>query len=416
MAALLWANLIDMYQPPNCDRSVLEKIIKQSYLPLLKIFEQNPDLGFTLNLPGITVELMIKTGFGDVVKKIAGLGDRGQIDFTATPKYQPLIPLHGDDDVDRQIEAHNKICRRYFGICYSPQGLYSPSLAYSQKVSKAGARFMLKWVIVDENSIKPKSQNGYNSLYMDKTAGGILLMGCRRDVSDQLGGSFWARKIPRSASEFLQTALKKASNDKYLITTIDARSFGYDNPGRHGLLRAIYRDNRLKPMTISHLRRLVKRKDFVKAVNGSSVTAKENSKKRRPFLIWEDDRNPIHQSLWKLYKMAASEMKNAATKGDPQLGRAREMIDSASAAVNWSMASCSPWWDPAYPRQAADDLAIAVFVLLSSSPKVKENAIALRVQIYEQIDQLEKSGEWKKLQKSFLKANSIQFDRFYKSG
>lgn len=415
MAALLWANLIDMYQPPNCDRSVLEKIIKHSYLPLLKIFEQNPDLGFTLNLPGITVELMIRTGFGDVIKKIAILSERGQIEFTTTPKYQPLIPLHGDDDVDRQIEAHNKICRRYFGISYNPQGLYSPFLAYSQKVSKAGARFMSKWVIVDENSIKPKPQNGYNSLYMDKSAGGILLMGCRRDISDQLGGSFWARKIPRSASEFLQAALKQASNDKYLITAIDARNFGYDNPGRHSLLRALYRDNRLKAITISQMRRFIKRKDFIRAVDGSSVTVKEDSKKRRPFLIWEDDRNPIHQSLWKLYKMAASEIKNAATKGDPQLTRAREMIDSASAAINWSMASCSPWWDAAYPRQAADDLAIAIFVLLSSAPRVKDQAIALRVKIYEQIEQLEKSGERKKAQKTFLKANNIQFDRFFKS-
>jgi len=414
MAALLWANLIDMYQPPNCNRSVLEKIIKQSYLPLLKIFEQNPDSGFTLNLPGSTVELMIRTGFGDVIKKIAKLGERGQIDFTMTPKYQPLIPLHGDDDMDRQMEAHNKICKRYFGIYYSPQGLYSPFLAYSQKVSKAGARFTLKWVVVDENSIRGKSQSGYNSLYMEKSAGGILLMPCRRDISNQLGASLWARKIPRSASEFLQNTLRQASNDKYLVTAIDARNFGYDNPGRHGLLRALYRDNKLKAVTISHLRRFVRRKDFIRAVDGSSVTEKENSRKRRPFLVWENDRNPIHQSLWKLYKMAVSEIRNAAAKGDPQFIRAREMMDSASAAVNWSMASCNPWWDPDYPRQAADDLAIAIFVLLSSAPRVKEQAIALRVKIYEQIEQFEKSGERKKAQGAFLKANNIAFDRFLK--
>lgn len=414
MAALLWANLIDMYQPPNCDRSVLEKIIKQSYLPLLKIFEQNPDSRFTLNLPGCTVELMIRTGFGDVIKKIAELGERGQVDFTMTPKYQPLIPFHGDDDIDRQIEAHNKICKRYFGISYNPQGLYSPSLAYSQRVSKAGARFTLKWVVVDENSIRGKSQNGYNSLYMDKSAGGILLMGCRRDVSNQLGGSLWARKIPRSVSEFLQATLKQTSNDKYLITAIEARNFGYDNPGRHGLLRALYKDNKLRAVTISHLRRFIKRKDSIRAVDGSSVTEKEDSKKRRPFLVWENDRNPIHQSLWKLFKMAISELKNAAAKGDPQFIRAREMIDSSAAAVNWSMVSCSPWWAPDYTRQAADDLAIAIFVLLSSAPKVKDQAIALRVKIYEQMDQFEKSGERKKTQKAFLKANNIEFDRFYK--
>lgn len=414
MAALLWANLIDMYQPPNCDRSVLEKIIKQSYLPLLKIFEQNRESGFTLNLPGSTVELMIRTGFGDVIQKIAKLGDRGQVDFTMTPKYQPLIPLHGDDDMDRQIDAHNKICKRYFGICYNPQGLYSPFLAYSQRVSKVAARFTLKWVVVDENSIRGKSQPGYNSLYMDKSAGGILLMPSRRDISNELGGSLWARKIPRSASEFLQATLRQASKDRYVITAIDARNLGYDNPERHGLLRALYRDNKLKPVTISNLRRLVKRKESVRAVDGSSLTDKENLKKRKPFPIWENDRNPIHQSLWKLYKMAVSEIRNAAARGDPQFIRAREMMDSASAAVNWSMISCNPWWNPDYPRKAADDLAIAIFVLQSSAPRVKDQAVALRVKIYEQIEQFEKSGERKKTQKAFLKANNIAFDRFLK--
>jgi hypothetical protein len=33
MANLLWANLINMYQPPNCDRAELEKIVNQSYIP-----------------------------------------------------------------------------------------------------------------------------------------------------------------------------------------------------------------------------------------------------------------------------------------------------------------------------------------------------------------------------------------------
>ncbi len=158
----------------------------------------------------------------------------------------------------------------------------------------------------------------------------------------------------------------------------------------------------------------MKRKDSIRAVDGSSATEKEDFRKRRPFPIWENDRNPIHQSLWKLYKMAISELKNAVAKGDPQFIRAREMMDLASAAINWSMVSCNPWWDPGYTRQAADDLAIAIFVLLSSAPRVKDQAVAVRTKIYEQIDQFEKSGEWKKRQKAFLKANNIAFDRFLK--
>jgi alpha-amylase/alpha-mannosidase (GH57 family) len=415
MAALLWANLINMYQPPNCDRSVLEKIVKQSYLPVLGIFEQNKGCSFTLNLPGSTVELLIRTGFGEVVKKIAALAERGQVDFTMTTAYQSLMSLQPDEDTDRQIETHNKICKRYFGVSYKPQGLYSPFLAYSQKVSKTGARFTLKWVAIDDSCFKGGGQNGYNSLLMDKSAGGILLMGCRRELSDSIGGSFWISNPPRSASEFLQKALKMTSRDKYVITAVEAQSFGYENSGRDGLLRALYRDNRLRPVSISQLRRHVKRKDFVRTVDGSAATRDGKSARNKPFSVWENDRNPIQKSLWKLFKLAVSEVKNASTRGDPQYLRARDMLDSSSAAVNWAMASCSPWWDPEYPRRASDDLAIAVFVLLSSSPKVKEDAIAMRVQIYEQIDKFEKSGERKKLQKSFFRANNINYDRYMKS-
>jgi hypothetical protein len=414
MAALLWANLIDFYQHPNCDRPTLEKIVKQGYLPLVRIFEQNPKSGFTINLPGSTIELLIRTGFGNVVKKIAALAEEGRAEIAMTPNFQPLIPYHSDEDIDRQIELHNKICKRYLGISYKPQGLYSPFLAYSQKVSKAGARYALKWVVVDEFSIKNRSKNGFNSLYMDKSAGGILLMPCRREISYLLGGTYRAAKIPRSGAEFFQMSTKQTSKDKYIITKTEAKNFGFDNPGRHGLLRALLKDSKLKSVSVTQLRRYIKRKDFVKGVDVAEFTLGIGSRKSKPFAVWDNPQNPIQQTLWKLHQMGAAEIKNAAAKGDPQYIRARDMFDSASAGINWAMASCSPWWDRRFPQQAADDLAIAVFVLLSSSPRAKDEAIGLRVQLYEQAEQFEKSGEHKKLQKSYLKANNIQFDRFQK--
>lgn len=411
MASILWANLINMYQPPNRDRTVLEKIVNRGFLPVLKIFEQNPSYIFSLNLPGSTVELLIKAGFGNVIEKLAKLAERRQVDFTITPKYQPLIPLVGDDEVDRQIEAHNKICKRYFGIYYKPQGMYSPYLAYSLRVSKIGARFALKWLSVDEVSLGLRH---HISLYMDRLAGGIILMPFRREISHQMNGSPHAKKVPRSASELVRSMLTQASNDKYLITVSDAQSFGYDYSNRHGLLGALYRDAKLKPVSVSQLRHFVKPKEFTKPGDGSSETGIDKGKRKKSFLMFQDDKNPIQQNLWKLYNMAVSEIRNAGAKGDQQYIRAREMLDYSSGAINWAMLSCSPWWDSRYPLQAANDLAIAIFILSSSSPKVKENAIALRVKINDQIERFEKSGEMRKMQKAFLKANNIPFDRFYK--
>lgn len=412
MAQLFWANLMNFYQPPDINRPELEKIVTKSYLPVLRIFEQNPNISFTMNLPGSAIELLIKTGFGKVIKILADLAERGQVDFTMTPFYQPLIPLHAEEDIDRQIEAHNKICKRYFGIYYKPQGLYSPYQAYSLKTSKTGARFSLKWIIVDERVVSLKNQT---SLVMDKGAGGIILMPTQRDITWQLNGSFRGKKITRSASELIQSIVGYAAKgNKYLITVSDTHNFGHTHSGRQGLLRALYRDNRIKAVSITNLRRFIKRKEFARPVDGSSETFNNGGKRKKPFLTWENDKNQIQQSLWKLYKMAVTEIKNAGSKGDPQYMRAREMMDMASGAVNWTQISCRPWWNKQYVLKTADDLAIAVFVILSSSPKVKENAIQLRLKIYDQVAHFEKSGEMKKAQQAYLKSNNIQFDRFYK--
>jgi alpha-amylase/alpha-mannosidase (GH57 family) len=412
MSSLLWANLINMYQPPNCDRAELESIVNKSYLPLFKFFAQSPEYKLTLNIPACTVELLIKTGFGQIIKKIASLADAGQIDFTATPRYQPLIPLQSEEDIDRQIEVNSKICKRYFGINYSPKGFYSPNLGYSPKASKAAARFGLKWVAIDEISIQAKPQNAYQSLFMDKSAGGIILMPKHRDLSDQLEGSIWAKKVPKAASEFVQSAIQMCANDKYFITVTEAESFGYRQPGRHGFLKALYGERKLKPTTVSELRLFIKRKEFVKAVEGSIETQPYNMKKKKPFQVWENDNNPLQQTLWQLFNLASAEIKNAGAKGDAQFIRAREMFDASSAAINWLSASCNPYWNGAYPLQVADDLSIAVFVLMSSPLKAKEAAIALRQKIYDIVEQFEKSGEVKKLQRNFLRVNNIPFERF----
>jgi predicted glycosyl hydrolase (DUF1957 family) len=343
MANLLWANLINMYQPPNVDRAELEKIVNRSFLPLLRIFSHSPEYKFSLNLPASTVDLLIRTGFGQVIKKIAELAEQGQVDFTMTPKYQPVIPFLGEDDVARQIEAHNKICKRYFGINYVPRGLYSPFLAYSQLVSKTTARFGLKWVVTDEISFSNGAPAGYSTLYMDKAAGGVVLLPKHRELSDQLEGSIWGRKLPRSAAEYVQSALQKCANDKYFITVIDAEAFGYRNPGRNGLVKALYGEAKFKKVTLTELRTFIKRKEFVRASEGTAETRPQDMKRRKPYQLWQNDDNPIQSTLWQLFNLASTEIKNAGSKGDPQYVRAREMFDSASAGVIWLMVSGTPW-------------------------------------------------------------------------
>jgi hypothetical protein len=271
----------------------------------------------------------------------------------------------------------------------------------------------LKWVVTDEISFSNGAPVSYSTLFMDKSAGGVVLMPRHRELSDMLEGNIWARKLPRSANEYVQSALQKCANDKYFITVVDADWFGYRQPGRYGLLKALYSEAKFKRTSLTELRTYIKRKEFVKAAEGAAETRPFDMKKRKPFLLWQNDNNPIQYTLWQLFNLASNEIKNAGSKGDPQYIRAREMFDSASAGVNWLMASANPYWNSAYAMQAADDLAIAVFVLLSSTLKSKEAAIAQRLKIYGDIEEFEKAGDVKKWQKNFLRVNNIPFERFF---
>jgi hypothetical protein len=207
--------------------------------------------------------------------------------------------------------------------------------------------------------------------------------------------------------------LQKCANDKYFITAIEADSLGYRQAGRHGLLKALYNEAKFKRVTLSELRTFIKRKEFVKAQEGTAETRPQDMKRRKPYQLWQNENNPIQQTLWQLFNLATAEIRNAGSKGDPQYIRAREMLDAASAGSIWQMASGSPWWNSSYALQAADDLALAVFILLSSTLKSKEAAIAQRLKIYTDVEQLEKSGEVKKWQKNFLRANNIPFERYF---
>jgi hypothetical protein len=180
------------------------------------------------------------------------------------------------------------------------------------------------------------------------------------------------------------------------------------------LLRALYRENKIKALTISQLRRYIKRKEFAKPIESTSETLLSNNGRNRPYALWENNKNPVIQQLWKLFKLTLDEIKNAGAKGDPQYSRAKDLLDNASAAVNWSYSSCSPFWNKHYPTKAADDLAIAVYVLSSSAPATKEKAISIRQELHDQVERLEKGGEVRKRQKNYLKANRISFDRFFK--
>jgi hypothetical protein len=91
---IYWAQLLHFYQPPNQVPSVLKRICDESYRPLLReSLKSIPMLGQPSTSTVSLTDMLIDCGHGDVIDGLRILAENGQIEFTGTGKYHPILPL-----------------------------------------------------------------------------------------------------------------------------------------------------------------------------------------------------------------------------------------------------------------------------------------------------------------------------------
>jgi alpha-amylase/alpha-mannosidase (GH57 family) len=409
---LYWANLLHFYQPPDQDRAILERVVNESYHPVLRIFEQIPSAKASVNIQACLIELLIKTGFGKIVSRIRALAEQGQIELTMTPRFHPFLPFTPEDEADRQIAQHAKICTKYFGLNFNPRGFFSPEMAYSTNIGKFAARYGCRWQPVDEITIDGTlDQLPYDRLYMDKGAGGLVLVPRHRRLSEALGNSLFSKDSIKNTNDFIK--MIEDGRRKYIFTANDVENFGHHQKSGATLLRLLYRDSRLTSVTISELLNHVRKKEYCRAPQSDWTSTVEEVKKKQVHRTWKDPSNKIHQTLWDLYKLAYTEIKNAGQSGDILHTRARDMLAAAVPSCSFFWASCRPWWYGVYPENAATGMCLALYSLLNPPAKIKDKAFKMRQQIYDMVRQYNEQGEAKKQQIRFLKSRGIDPKRFF---
>ncbi|MGV9171813.1 MAG: hypothetical protein ACOC35_04475, partial [Promethearchaeia archaeon] len=112
---LYFSFLFHIYQPPTQIASVIRQISKESYLPILKALKNNSNAKITLNINGTLTEQLHDFGFDDIIEGITTLASRGQIEFTGSAKFHPLLPLIPKPEIKRQIKLNNETNRHFFG-------------------------------------------------------------------------------------------------------------------------------------------------------------------------------------------------------------------------------------------------------------------------------------------------------------
>src|SRR3989304_2888458 len=133
---MYWANFLHIYQPPTQTEEITRRVTDECYRKLVAILRRYPTARLTLNINACLTEQLDRYGLHDVIDGLKDLADRGQIEFTGSAMYPPILPLIPPPEMRRQIELNTEVNRTYFGPAYRPQGLFPPEMCYSFEVAR----------------------------------------------------------------------------------------------------------------------------------------------------------------------------------------------------------------------------------------------------------------------------------------
>ncbi|MBM4401917.1 MAG: hypothetical protein FJ044_01595, partial [Candidatus Cloacimonetes bacterium] len=67
---MFWSNFLHFYQPSNQQKDILERIVNESYRPLMKLFYENPLAKATININGGLLDLLEENNYQDVISDL----------------------------------------------------------------------------------------------------------------------------------------------------------------------------------------------------------------------------------------------------------------------------------------------------------------------------------------------------------
>jgi len=219
---IYWAQLLHFYQPPTQVPSVLKKICDESYRPLLRVFEEHPNAHVTVNINGVLTDMLLDCGHNDVIEGLRHLAEKGQLEFTGTGKYHPILPLLPGEEVRRQIDLNAQTNRRLLGKSYSPQGFFPPEMCYSSDILQPIMDSGYRWIIL--SGIACPAEWPMDVVHRVERNGRSLTLLFRDDV---LSNRISFQSL--SAREFI-AHLQGWQGDReniYVVTAMDAETFGH---------------------------------------------------------------------------------------------------------------------------------------------------------------------------------------------
>jgi hypothetical protein len=394
---IYWAPLLHFYQPPTQIHWVLRKVCIESYRPLVELFTDLPYARVTININAVLTEMLCEHGFDDVVKGIKELARRGQVEFTGSGKYHPILPLIPLSEVERQIGHNHKTNKSLLGKSYDPKGFFPPEMCYSKEIVKPIVDSGHRWIII--SGIACPVAWPTNIIHQIDADGSKIAVFFRDNI---LSNKISFHDIDATGFiEHLKQVQKaqKSKGDIYVITAMDAETFGHhiqdwekiflakvyesiemdtekrEKSGKeheippvppsgpeqakvpaaqHGSLlesREVAEGKQIKAVTISDLLDIFPRGESIEPKASSWSTDNPDLDAHNPYPLWQSPNNAIHQYLWEHMDIAMALVNKAVAVAKDKSARqyadnARTLLDAALHSDQFWWASRRPWWDP----------------------------------------------------------------------
>jgi predicted glycosyl hydrolase (DUF1957 family) len=395
---MYWANFLHIYQPPTQTEEIVRKVTDECYKKLVSVLGNNLKGKITLNISAVLIEHLSRYGYTSVIDGLGRLAERGQIEFTGSAMYHPILPLIPEKEVIRQIELNTKISKRYFGEVYEPKGFFPPEMCYSSNVARIVAKLGFSWIIVDELSFSGKLGVARDdTIYQIDSLDNFSVFFKERPYSAGLTYGQYP-----DAQSLLKGLGGKLDRHCYLLTGTDGEIYGHHRPGQEKLLEEVFAKGKPEACAISELFHLFNRVEKVMPLPSSWSTWEDEMAQGIPYPQWSYPNHEIHQLQWRLTKLAI-EVINRVSESSEGYHEARHLLDEGLHSCQYWWASCRPWWDTGMIEAGAQKLYDAIRSIKDLPRREVDEARSVFTSLIETTRRWQESGKAKALKQQYLK-------------
>ncbi len=322
MPKITWINILHFYQPPTADNETVVEAAQKCYKRIIGALQRNPQIKFTVNLTGCLLEKLDKLGYHDLIANLKLLYDRKQIELTGTAAFHPILPLLPAGEIKNNLEANQKILKKYFGENFNASGFFSPELAYSPALAEIISAYGYQWLMLDEISAAGKlNQIDFNKLYQEKPTG--------------LKICFRSREFSRSYTPKIIFDLINKNYTGTAITATDAELYGLRHEDHTATFEKLLKRPEIETKTVSEFLAGLPDEIAIAPAASSWESTEAELKKGLPYALWQNKNNRIQKLLWQLADLAIGTVNQY--EYDANYSWARHHLDRG-------LASCTFWW------------------------------------------------------------------------